>query len=283
MAEKKRRFNRRKFIQDGSTYLILIFVAVLMFGPFLWMVLTSFKGPDEVLAYPPKFLPDPFSFESYKEIFRTIPFLNFTLNSFKISILCTIGQIISCALAAYAFARMKFKGSKVLYYILLSTMMIPSQVTMIPVFIIIRFLGLIDTHLALILPAFFGGAFGTFLLRQFFSTIPKELEEAAIIDGCGKFRIFWKIILPQAKPVLATLAIFSFMAYWNDLMGPVIYLTSMEKMTLTVGLASVQGFNFARFDLIMAGSFLSIIPILVLFMVSQKFFIKSIVVTGIKE
>lgn len=146
-----------------------------------------------------------------------------------------------------------------------------------------KYLGWIDSHLALIAPAFFGGAFGTFLLRQFFATIPKDFEDAARIDGCGRFKIFTKIFLPQSKPALATLAVFTFMAYWNDLMGPVIYLSSMEKMTLTVGLATIQGINFLRFDLMMAGAFLSIIPILILFIVSQRVFIRSIVMTGIKE
>jgi multiple sugar transport system permease protein len=272
-----------KIIKKIISYLILTLIGLLMIGPFIWMVSTSLKQPGDIFSFPPQIIPDPITFQNYKTIFDKIPFLTFTFNSIKISVLCTVGQLISCSFAGYAFARMKFKGKNIIYYILLATMMIPSQVTLIPVFIIMKYLGWIDSHLALIVPAFFGGAFGTFLLRQFFATIPKDFEDAARIDGCGRFKIFTKIFLPQSKPVLATLAVFTFMAYWNDLMGPVIYLSSMEKMTLTVGLATIQGINFLRFDLMMAGAFLSIIPILILFIVSQRVFIRSIVMTGIKE
>jgi multiple sugar transport system permease protein len=159
-------------------------------------------------------------------------------------------------------------------------MMIPFQVTMIPLFFVIKTLGLIDTHAALILPAWFGfgmGAFGVFLLRQFFATVPKELEEAALLDGAGRFRIYWQVMLPLARPALATLAVLAFMANWNDLLGPVIYLSSTEKMTLTVGLAALQGGELtARIDLVMAGAVVSIIPIVLLFVVAQKFFVKGI-------
>jgi len=161
-------------------------------------------------------------------------------------------------------------------------MMIPSQVTMIPVFLIMKFVGWIDSHNALIIPAFFGGAFGTFLFRQFFATIPKDLEDAARMDGCGNFRIYWQIFLPLSKPAIAAFVIFSFMGYWNDLLGPVIYLSSLEKMTLTVGLATLQGEHVTRYDLIMAGAVISIIPILVLYMIAQKWFVKGITMTGLK-
>jgi multiple sugar transport system permease protein len=162
------------------------------------------------------------------------------LNSFTIAVTATIGQLLSCTLAAYAFARMEFRGNTTIYFILLATMMIPAQVTMIPTFLIMRAIGLIDTLYALIAPAFFGGAFGTFLMRQFFTSIPKDLEDAARMDGCGRFRILWSIYLPLSRPALATLGLFTFMTYWNDLLGPVIYLTSAENATLTMGLASLQ-------------------------------------------
>jgi multiple sugar transport system permease protein len=265
------------------SYVVLSFIGLLMIGPFIWMVTTSLKESGDLFTFPPTLFPDPLTFKNYEEIFSKIPFLDFTLNSLKISILATFGQVFSCSLAAYAFARMNFKGKNVLYYILLATMMIPAQVTMIPVFIIMKYLGWINSHMALIAPAFLGGAFGTFLMRQFFASIPKDLEDAAKIDGCGRFRVFWKIFLPQSKPALATLAVFSFMAYWNDLLGPVIYLSSLNKMTLTVGLASIQGLNFLRFDLMMAGAFLTVIPILILFVIAQKFFINSIILSGMKE
>ena len=179
---------------------------------------------------------------------------------------------------------MQFRGNTVLYFVLLATMMIPAQVTMIPAFLIMRSLGLIDTLYALIVPAFFGGAFGTFLLRQFFSTIPKDLEDAARMDGCGRFRILWSIYLPLSRPALATLALFTFMTYWNDLLGPVIYLSSVEHATLTMGLASLQsGAMVTRYDLLMAGSVLSVLPILVLLVAGQRWFVKGIATTGLKE
>jgi multiple sugar transport system permease protein len=206
------------------------------------------------------------------------------LNSFTIALSATLGQLISCTLAAYAFARMKFRGQSVLYFILLATMMIPPQVTMIPVFLIMKQLGLIDTLYALIVPAFFGGAFGTFLLRQFFSTIPPDLEDAARIDGCGRFRILWRIVLPLSRPALVTLALFTFMTYWNDLLGPVIYLSSVGKATLTIGLANLQSdVMTTRYDLLMAGSVLSVLPILILFIFGQRWFVRGIAMTGLKE
>jgi ABC-type glycerol-3-phosphate transport system permease component len=179
---------------------------------------------------------------------------------------------------------MKFRGKEVIYFVLLATMMIPSQVTMIPVFLIMKFLGWIDTHYALFVPAFFGGAFGTFLLRQFFSTIPQDLEDAAKIDGCGRFRLYWQIFLPLSKPAIATLAVFSFMGYWNDLLNPVIYLSSLEKMTLTVGLATLQGAEgtMLRYNVVMAGAVISVLPILVVYIAAQKWFVKGITMTGLK-
>ncbi|MEX1275673.1 MAG: carbohydrate ABC transporter permease [Bacteroidota bacterium] len=268
---------------NAISYLILGLTALLMLGPFLWMLSTSLKTQADIFRYPPELIPSPPHFENYETILKGLSVPQFFFNSFKISALATIGQLLSCSLAAYAFARMQFRGKGLLYGVLLATMMIPAQVTMIPVFLIMKSLGWIDSHNALIVPAFLGGAFGTFLLRQFFEAIPRDLEDAARIDGCGRFRIYWQIILPLAKPALATLGLFTFMAYWNDLLGPVIYLSSVEKMTLTVGLASLQaGEMVARHDLLMAGSLLSIVPMLVLFVLAQKWFVRGVVMTGIK-
>lgn len=251
-------------LTNAISYLILGVTALLMLGPFLWMLATSLKTQADIFRYPPEFVPSPLHFENYETILQGLSVPQFLFNSFKISALATIGQLLSCSLAAYAFARMQFRGKGILYGVLLGTMMIPAQVTMIPVFLIMKSLGWIDSHNALIVPAFLGGAFGTFLLRQFFEAIPRDLEDAARIDGCGRFRIYWQIVLPLAKPALATLGLFTFMTYWNDLLGPVIYLSSVEKMTLTVGLASLQaGEMVARHDLLMAGSMLSIVPMLV--------------------
>jgi multiple sugar transport system permease protein len=280
MAKRSTRF----LVKRLTKYVCLSLVALLMVGPFLWMLATSLKSAGEMYAFPLRLIPHDISAESYGEVIRRMPFLLFVFNSFKISSLATIGQVLSCSLAAYAFARMKFRGKEVIYFILLATMMIPSQVTMIPVFIIMKFVGWIDTHYALFVPAFFGGAFGTFLLRQFFSTIPQDLEDAAKIDGCGRFRLYWQIFLPLSKPAIATLAVFSFMGYWNDLLNPVIYLSSLEKMTLTVGLATLQGAEgtMLRYNVVMAGAVISVLPILAIYIAAQKWFVRGITMTGLK-
>lgn len=266
-------------------YLLLIGIGVVMIGPFLWMIVTSLSSPADLYHYPPQ-LPESWHPENYSEVFSRFPFGTFSFNSLKIALLASLGTVASASLAGYAFARMNFRGKNLLYWIILATMMVPFQVTMIPVFFVIKTLGLINTHAALILPAWFGfgmGAFGVFLLRQFFATVPREIEEAAIIDGAGRFRIFWQVMLPLARPALATLAVLAFMANWNDLLGPVIYLSSTEKMTLTVGLAALQGGELtARIDLVMAGAVVSIIPILLLFVAAQKFFVKGIGAGGVK-
>jgi multiple sugar transport system permease protein len=273
-----------RVFRTGLRYVLLTAVAALMVGPFLWMVSTSMKGQGDLFRYPPQWIPEQWNLSNYYAIMDVLPLGKMLLNSFTIAVSATIGQIASCALAAYAFARMKFRGKTSLYFVLLATMMIPAQVTMIPVFLIMKFLGLIDTLYALIIPAFFGGAFGTFLLRQFFATIPVDLEDAARIDGCGSFRIFWRIVLPLSRPALTTLALFTFMAYWNDLLGPVIYLSSIDKATLTIGLANLQsGAMTTRYDLLMAGSVLSVLPIVVLLLVGQRWFIRGVATTGLNQ
>jgi multiple sugar transport system permease protein len=265
-------------------YLLLTAIGVVMVGPFLLMVSTSMMDRQDIFRVPPQWIPEQIDLRNYRAIMEVLPLGRLLLNSFTIAICATIGQLCSCTLAAYAFARMIFRGKTVLYFVLLATMMIPAQVTMIPVCLIMKSLGWIDTLYALIVPAFFGGAFGTFLLRQFFSTLPTDLEDAARMDGCGKFRILWSIVLPLSRPALATLALFTFMTYWNDLLGPVIYLSSVEKATLTIGLANLQsGVMTTRYDLLMAGSVLSVLPILILLIIGQKWFVKGITMTGLKE
>jgi multiple sugar transport system permease protein len=265
-------------------YLLLIAIAVVMVGPFLWMVSTSMMDQQDVFRVPPQWFPDRIDLKNYRAIMDVLPLGTLILNSLTIAIAATVGQIFSCTLAAYAFARMRFRWSSAIYFVLLATMMIPAQVTMIPAFLIMKYLGFIDTLYALIVPAFFGGAFGTFLLRQFFATIPMDLEDAARIDGCGRFRILWSIFLPLSRPALITLALFTFMTYWNDLLGPVIYLSSADRATLTMGLANLQsGVMLTRYDLLMAGSVLSVLPILLLLIVGQRWFIRGIATTGLKE
>jgi multiple sugar transport system permease protein len=273
-----------KAIKRLVRYCLLTAISAFMVGPFLWMVATSMMDQQDIFRVPPRWIPDRIDLKNYRAIMEVLPMANLLLNSFTIALSATVGQLSSCTLAAYAFARMRFRGSQVIYFVLLATMMVPAQVTMIPAFLIMKFLGLIDTLYALIVPAFFGGAFGTFLLRQFFATIPVDLEDAARIDGCGRFRFLWSVVLPLSKPVLATLALFTFMTYWNDLMGPVIYLSSVENATLTMGLANLQsGVMVTRYDLLMAGSVLSVLPILFLLIVGQRWFVRGIATTGLKE
>ena len=271
--------------QNGLLYILLIGIAVIMIAPFLWMLITSLSSSSEVYQYPPS-LPEVWKFENYPELFNRLPFGRFTFNSLKISLLATLGTLVSASLAAYAFARMEFKGKKALYWVILATMMIPFQVTMIPIFFLLKSLGFYGSHAALIVPHWFGfgmGAFGIFLLRQFFATVPRELEEAARIDGAGSFRVFWSIMLPTARPALATLGLLTFMAHWNDLIGPVLYLTDTDQMTLTIGLAALGGGDLiARVDLLMAGAVVSLLPILILFVVTQRFFVQGITAGGIK-
>ena len=267
-------------------YLLLILVGLAFLLPFLWMLSSSLKSVAEIFSFPPRWFPRVRRWSNYIDIFIVMPFGRFVFNSFKVSLLSTIGVVLSSALAAFAFARLRFPGRNLIFALLLSTLMLPGEVTLIPIFFIMRTLGVINTHIPLYLPDFFGNPFGTFLLRQFFLTVPKELEDAAKMDGAGPFTIFGRIFLPLAKPALATLAVLTFMWRWEELIRPVIYLGSREKMTLTVGLtgyfAEFGGGEIFRWDLLMAGSVVSLLPILVLFIIGQRFFIEGIKMTGIK-
>lgn len=267
-------------------YVLLILVGLAFLLPFLWMLSASLKSVAEIFSFPPRWFPRVRRWSNYTDIFVVMPFGRFVFNSFKVSLLSTAGVVLSSALAAFAFARLRFPGRNLIFALLLSTLMLPGEVTLIPIFFVMRALGVINTHVPLYLPDFFGNPFGTFLLRQFFLTVPKELEDAAAMDGAGPFTIFGRIFLPLAKPALATLGVLTFMWRWEELIRPVIYLGSRDKMTLTVGLtgyfAEFGGGEIFRWDLLMAGSVVSIIPILVLFVIGQRFFIQGITMTGIK-
>ena len=273
--------NSQRLRQIGI-YALVACGGALMIIPFLWMLSTSLKTTAQSMAFPPEWWPRPFVWENYTGIYEYMPFFTFLFNSIKITFFVLVGQLLTCSLAGYAFAKLRFPGRRPLFLLLLSTMMIPSQVTLIPVFIIMKYLGWINTHYALIVPAFFGSVFGTFLLRQFFLGLPNDLEDAARIDGCSPFGIYWRIMLPLAKPSLATLGIFTFMGTWNDFMRPLIYLSDMDKMTLPVGLALLSNHQDIRIPLIMAGAMLSLLPILVLYIFGQKYFVRGIALTGIK-
>jgi multiple sugar transport system permease protein len=277
----------QKIILDILSYAILIFGALTMLVPFLWMLSVSFRVPAQQFSR--NIIPDPFTLQNYADLWKNLPdhaFPYLVFNSFKISTLTAIGQLITCAMAAFVFAIVNFKGRNLLFSLLLATLMIPSQVSLIPNFIIFKYLHLIGTQWPLILPAFWGGAFGTFLLRQYFLTIPRDLVDAARMDGASLFGIFWKIYLPLSRPALAALTIFVFKDAWNDLLHPLIYLpTDMHQTTLTVGLAFFQQQlqMGGKFTVLMAGAFLSILPLLLIFFIAQKQFIEGIALSGIKR
>ena len=271
-----------KVTKNILQHLVIYALAIIVIAPFLWMILTSFKDMSEIYVYPPKWLPEKFNFDNYVNAFTAAPFGRYYLNSLIVALAVTLGQLITCSMAAFAFARLRFKGRDILFYIFLGTMMIPYNVTMIPSFMVLYWLGWIDSYYALIVPGL-ASAFGTFLLRQFFITIPRELEEAAYIDGATRFQVLRRIIVPLAKPALATLAIFTFMGVFNDFIWALIVINSEQMQTVQLGLAIFRDRYLTEWDLLMAGSVTAVLPILIVFFFAQKYFIKGITLSGLKE
>lgn len=282
-----RRASSQKLALDGLSYLLLILGSLIMLLPFLWMISVSFRIPAN--QWSRSLIPIPATLQNFVELWtkmgdQAFPFLIF--NSFKITFLNTFGQILTCAMAAFVFAVVRFKGRNLLFTLLIITLMIPGQVSLIPNFILFKYLKWIGTQLPLIVPAFWGGAFGTFLLRQYFLTIPRELAEAARMDGATLWDIFRRIYLPLARPAIAALAIFTFKDTWNDLLHPLVYLpTDLHLTTLTVGLAFFQQqmTTGGKFTVLMAGALISILPLILIFFIAQKQFIEGIALTGIKR
>ncbi len=267
---------------DRAIVLGLLLGGVLMMLPFAWMFSTSWRLARDSFSLPPQWLPTAWRTENYREVLDNIPFVAFVLNSLKVAVLITAGQLVTCSLAAYAFARLRFPGRDALFLVFLSQLMVPQQVTIIPVFILIRVLGLLDTHWALIIPALVS-AFGTFLLRQFFLTIPHELEEAARVDGAGYVRTFLQIILPLAGPGLSTLAIFTFNFHWNEFFRPLLFINTWERMTLPLGLTIMKGYlGVGNVAAIMAGVSMGVLPVLLVFLFAQRYLIEGVTLTGIK-
>lgn len=271
-----------KYLKTALAYIFITLGAATMIIPFLWMISTALKEPGQIFSMPPVWIPKPLVWTNFSRAWSSLPFGLFSANSFKVSILGTVGTLISCSWAAYAFARLRFPFKNALFTLILATMMIPGQITMIPVFVIMKYLGWYDTHFPIWVPHFFGSAFGTFLLRQFFMSLPPDLDDAAKIDGCNPFQIYYKIFLPLSKPALATLGVLTFLSSWNNLLGPVIYLKTIEKFTLMIGLAFFQGQYYTDYSLLMSGSLISLIPIILLYIVAQKYFVQGIALTGIK-
>lgn len=259
---------------------MLILLSAVFLIPFIWMLLTSVKSMQDV--YSNQVLPTHIFWENYKNAVTQIPFLRMTLNTVVITVLTVIGMVISSTLVAYSMSKIRWRGRTVLFPVIVATMMIPYQVTLIPLYMIWNKLGLIGTIVPLVLPAFFGGAYYIFLLRQFFRTIPDSLLEAAEIDGAGEFRKFWTIVLPLCKPAIASVCIFTFLATWSDFMGPMLYLSDEESYTLSLGLQAFMQQHYVEWGTLMAASAIFTIPVIVLFFFAQKYFIEGITVTGVK-
>lgn len=268
---------RRIFI-----HLLLFLGLAITLAPFIWMISTSFKSSESVFTFPPQWIPKHPTIEQYQTLFREVNFLQFFKNSVIVAFGITLFSLFLNSLGGFAFAKHKFPGREKIFALLLATMMVPGQITMIPVFLMLKSVGLINSYWGLIIPAG-ASAFGIFLMRQFITTIPTDLIESARIDGCSEFRIYWTIILPLCKPVLAALGIFTFMGSWNAFLWPLIIMIKENMYTLPVALANLSGQHATKFGLLMAGAVVVVIPVLIVFIVAQRYVIKGVAVTGLKQ
>lgn len=275
-------FKDKKFIIKKLVwYFILTAGAITMLIPFFWMISTSLKDIASVFTYPPRWIPKPVLWRNYVDVCKAFPFFRFYLNSIFVAVVQTIGVLLTSSLAAYAFARLSFPGRDKIFLLYLSTMMIPGAVVMIPTFILMRIIHWVDTYKALIIPGLFS-VYGTFMLRQFFLSLPSALEEAAKIDGCNKLGIYRHVIIPLSKPALATLATMTFIGSWNNFMWPLIMIDSLNKKTLPIGLASFQGVYSTHWPLLMAATVMTMIPSIIIFAFTQRYFIEGIKLSGVK-
>lgn len=276
-------YSSNGFVKKTIKTALCLAICVVMLGPFVWMVSTSFKYNWDAISFPPRFLPTEFAgFGAYKRVFTEIPFFNFLSNSVIVAVAVTLGVLLTSSLAGYIFAKFHFWGRDIIFLGILATMMIPFQVILIPVYVIVNDMGMLNTLWALIIPRLVS-AYGIFLMRQFMMGIPSALIDAARIDGCTEFGIFYKIVLPLSKPALSALGIFTFMGSWDDFLWPLLVLDDLPKRTLPLGLALFrQQFGMMDWNVIMAGTLVSILPVLVVFFAAQKNFIEGIALSGIK-
>jgi ABC-type glycerol-3-phosphate transport system permease component len=270
-----------------SSYVALLALTVLFMGPFAFAFTTSFKSPSEIFLFPPRLVPEHWLWHNYVEAWTNAPFALFFTNTAIITLLAMVGQITSACLVAYGFARFRFPGRDALFILVIGTLILPTEVTIIPTFLMFKAIGWLNTWFPLIVPAYFGGgAFAIFLFRQFFLTLPRDLDEAAEIDGASSLRVLWNVILPLSKPAIATLAIFAFLGNWNDFFGPLIYLNTTDKFTISIGLRFYQqtatAGGPAQEHLLMAAAFSATLPIVIVFFVFQRQFVQGIVLSGIK-
>ncbi|MFN8491438.1 MAG: carbohydrate ABC transporter permease [Caldilineaceae bacterium] len=273
----------QKIIWQAAVYALLVSLAMVFATPLIWLLSTSLKGDAQMAAWPPVWLPTPLHWDNFSLAWTSGNFGLYFLNTTLITVLATLGQLITASMAAFGFARLRFPARDFLFGLLLATLMLPYVVTLIPTYILFKNLGWLDSFKPLIVPAYFGGgAFYIFLLRQFFKTLPPEIFEQAIIDGASSYRIYWQILLPLSKPALSTVAIFGFMQHWNDFLGPLIYLNSPEKFTLTLGLRRFMSLTEVHFQEMMAMALLMTLPVLLVFFFFQQYFIQGVVMSGLK-
>lgn len=265
----------------AALYLVLLAGAGVMLFPFLWMVSTSLTDDFSLFRTPPRLVPSPVEDENYSRVAELMPIWRFVANSFGVAIASTLLQLATAAMGAYAFARLRFRGRDALFVLYLTTLMVPFQVTIVPLFIEMKYLGAVDSYAGLVLPTI-ASAFGTFLLRQAFLSLPKELEEAAFVDGFGHWTVFTRIVLPLARPALATFGLLAFMASWNSFLWPLVIVNSQELMTLPLGLANLHGQYTTQWNLVMAATTISVVPILLVYLAAQKQIVRGFAFSGIK-
>ena len=275
-------FDQVNFIRLVLGYLLLFIVAAILILPLYWMLATAVKGPAQMFELPPTWIPNPVELGNFPQVFEEVPFARFLLNTLILVVLNIIGHLVSVTLVAYGFARLRFPGRSFLFLLMLSTLMIPYHVTLVPRFILFAELGWINTYLPLTVPAFTGSPFMIFLVRQYMMSIPFDLDEAAYIDGASRFGVFWRIILPLSRPALVLVVVFTFVGTWNDFLQPLIYLNDPELFTVSLGLSFFQGARETNWNLLMAGSLLATIPPLILFFIAQRQLIGGISVEGLK-
>jgi multiple sugar transport system permease protein len=278
---KPRSQSAQMSIIKAVTITILTIGAITMIIPFIWSVLTALKSTENLFSHSAFWIQFPPDFSSFVEVWNRVPILRYAANTLKVALIVTAGQLLTSSMAGYAFAKLKFPGRDKLFLFYLTTMMVPGTVLLIPNFIIMSWLGAVDTHWALILSAI-GSTYGTFLMRQFFLTFPSELEDAAKLDGCNPLTFYWRILLPNAKPILTTLGLMAFQFIWNDFQWPLIVLNSESKRTLQVGLSYLTSEYYTDWNLLMASSIFTILPIIILFFTVQKYFVQSFKLTGLK-
>lgn len=276
--------NNKERISKRVIFIILLLISIITIYPFLWTFFSSFKTTDQLYGGNPLFLrPNPWTIKNYINAFRYVPLLRFILNTLMVSVVVTTLQVLIGSMAGYAFARINFKGKNIVFFLFLSTMMVPGHITLIPNYALLRYFGWLNEYKALMIPPVFTGlcAIGMFLMRQYFMSIPRELEEAALIDGCSRHYTFWKIIMPNSKPAIATFVIINFKAQWNSFLWPLIMMSDVKKMTMQVGLSYFKGVVSTDWATLLAGTTISILPVIIIFLVFQQYFIEGVMTSGL--